>query len=75
VFTDFDEAWAFMEKVAVVAREMDHHPDWSNSWKTVKITLVSHDVGEVTDRDVAFADRIDALLPNPPNPPLMGADT
>ena len=62
-FRDFDEAWAFMEEVARVARDMDHHPDWSNSWNRVSITLISHDKGAVTDRDLALADRIDALLP------------
>lgn len=56
-----------MEQVAVIAREMDHHPDWSNSWNTVSISLISHDVGEVTDRDRALALRIDSLL-NQTNP-------
>lgn len=64
-FRDFDEAWAFMEQVAVAAREMDHHPDWSNSWNTVSITLISHDVGVVTDRDLALARHIDSLLDHP----------
>lgn len=62
VFKDFDEAWAFMERVAVLARAMDHHPDWSNSWNTVSISLISHDVGVVTDRDVTLAHQIDSLL-------------
>lgn len=62
-FKDFDEAWAFMQRVAEIAREMDHHPDWSNSWNQVSIRLISHDVGRVTERDEALAARIDALLP------------
>lgn len=62
-FQDFDEAWEFMQKVAEAAREMDHHPDWSNSWNRVSITLISHDRGAVTARDEALAARIDALLP------------
>ena len=61
-FRNFDEAWSFMEQVATAAREMDHHPDWSNSWNTVQITLISHDVGAVTDRDLALARTIDSLL-------------
>lgn len=65
-FRDFDEAWEFMQKVASVAREMDHHPDWSNSWNRVSITLISHDQGRVTERDEALAARIDALLPPSP---------
>ena len=61
-FGNFDEAWSFMEQVVTAARELDHHPDWSNSWNTVRITLISHDVGAVTDRDLALARTIDSLL-------------
>jgi len=41
---------------------MDHHPDWSNSWNRVSITLISHDVKRVTDRDRTLASAIDALF-------------
>jgi 4a-hydroxytetrahydrobiopterin dehydratase len=41
---------------------MNHHPDWSNSWNRVSITLISHDVGRVTERDTKMADAIDGLL-------------
>jgi 4a-hydroxytetrahydrobiopterin dehydratase len=58
-FADFAEAWAFMNRVAVIAEELGHHPDWSNSWNKVVIDLVSHDQGGVTDRDHALAARID----------------
>jgi 4a-hydroxytetrahydrobiopterin dehydratase len=51
-----------MEQVAAAARDMDHHPDWSNSWNTVRITLISHDVGAVTERDMALAQIIDSLF-------------
>lgn len=54
-FADFAQAFAFMGRVAEAAERLDHHPDWSNSWNKVVIDLVSHDVGEITDRDLALA--------------------
>lgn len=61
-FADFSEAWAFMSRVALLAEAANHHPDWSNSWNTVTISLVSHDAGAVTDRDRDLAASINALL-------------
>ena len=61
-FADFSEAFAFMTRVALVAEKVDHHPDWSNSWNRVTIDLVSHDAGGLTDRDFAFAGRVNQLL-------------
>lgn len=61
-FADFSEAWAFMTRVALLAEKRNHHPDWSNSWNTVTIELVSHDAGAITDRDRALAEEINALL-------------
>jgi 4a-hydroxytetrahydrobiopterin dehydratase len=58
-FADFAEAWAFMGRVAAQAELQGHHPDWSNSWNSVVIDLVSHDVGEITARDVTLAQAID----------------
>lgn len=60
-FNDFAEAWEFMSKVAALAEEHDHHPDWSNSWNTVEITLISHDARCVTNRDRRLAAAIDEL--------------
>ena len=60
-FADFAQAFAFMERVAVLAEELDHHPDWSNSWNKVAIALRSHDVGRVTDRDRRLAAAIDRI--------------
>jgi 4a-hydroxytetrahydrobiopterin dehydratase len=61
-FANFSEAWAFMSRVALLAEKSDHHPDWSNSWNKVVITLVSHDAGQVTDRDRSLAAAIDKLV-------------
>jgi 4a-hydroxytetrahydrobiopterin dehydratase len=61
-FADFAEAWGFMTQVAAIAEVHDHHPDWSNSWNTVVIDLVSHDAGAITERDHRLAAAIDAIL-------------
>lgn len=60
-FEDFMNAFSFMTAVAAVAEAMDHHPDWCNSWNRVTITLLSHDVGRVTDRDRRLAEAIDQV--------------
>ncbi|HEY4290823.1 MAG TPA: 4a-hydroxytetrahydrobiopterin dehydratase [Puia sp.] len=62
-FKDFSEAFAFMTRVALAAEKMDHHPNWSNVYNTVEISLTSHDAGNtVTDRDRKLAKKIDALV-------------
>ena len=62
-FKDFNEAFAFMTRVALIAEKMDHHPKWTNVWNTVEIWLNTHDAGNtITDRDRKLAQRIDALL-------------
>ena len=61
VFTDFSEAFAFMTRVAVIAEAQNHHPDWSNSWNTVEISLRSHDKSAITQRDHDLANAIDEL--------------
>lgn len=60
-FADFDEAFAFMTRVASEARRLDHHPDWSNSWNTVVIDIVDHDAGGITDRCTELARAINAV--------------
>jgi 4a-hydroxytetrahydrobiopterin dehydratase len=60
-FTDFAEAFAFMVRVAEVAEDLDHHPDWSNSWNRVTLA-VSHSAGGLTSLDVEFAQRVDQLV-------------
>ena len=60
-FRDFLEAWEFMNRVAVIAEEQDHHPDWANSYNKVDITLISHDKKAVTSRDISLAIAINDL--------------
>ena len=64
-FKDFTAAWAFMTRVAVIADRMDHHPDWSNSYNRVTVSLTTHDAGGLTPRDVALAHAIDAVVAPP----------
>jgi 4a-hydroxytetrahydrobiopterin dehydratase len=54
-FKDFTEAFGFMSKVAIAAEKMDHHPEWSNVYNTVKIDLVTHDAGGISQRDIDLA--------------------
>lgn len=60
-FTDFRAAFGFMAEVALVAEKMDHHPEWSNVYRTVDITLSTHDAGGLTELDIALATAIDAI--------------
>src|SRR3954463_6745538 len=55
VFRDFNEAFGFMARAALVAEKMDHHPEWSNVYKTVEVTLSTHDAGGLTEKDLALA--------------------
>ena len=60
-FADFSAAWGFMSRVALLAEKHDHHPDWTNVYNRVEITLTTHDAGGLTGRDVALAKAINAL--------------
>ena len=60
-FVDFQEAWSFMGKVAIIAEEMNHHPEWFNVYNTVRIDLNTHDVGGLSTRDVEMAQRINGM--------------
>lgn len=61
-FGDFQEAFAFMTRVAFIAEALGHHPEWTNVYNTVDIALSTHDAGDkITRRDVDLAERIDAL--------------
>lgn len=62
-FKDFSEAFAFMTRVALIAEKIDHHPDWSNSWNKVNISLSTHSAGNtVTDKDRKLAEAIDKIF-------------
>ena len=60
-FGDFAAAFAFMTRVALAAERADHHPDWSNSWNRVRISLSTHSAGGLTRRDFDLAAHIDAV--------------
>lgn len=61
-FRDFNEAWGFMCRVALIAEKMDHHPEWTNVWNRVEVTLSTHDAGGLTALDLRLAEAMDALL-------------
>jgi len=61
VFKDFNEAFGFMSRVALVAEKMDHHPEWFNVYKTVEVTLSTHDAGGLTERDVKLAEAMNRI--------------
>jgi 4a-hydroxytetrahydrobiopterin dehydratase len=54
-FKDFNEAFGFMTRAALVAEKMDHHPEWSNVYKTVDVVLSTYDAGGVTQKDIVLA--------------------
>lgn len=59
VFNDFNAAFGFMARVALVAEKMDHHPEWFNVYKTVDVTLSTHDAGGVTELDIRLAETME----------------
>ena len=63
-FDGFEAAWGFMTRVAIKAQTMDHHPDWSNAYSTVEVSLSSHDVGGVTELDIELAKYMDVAASN-----------
>lgn len=60
-FRDFPTAFAFMTACAFEAEKLNHHPDWSNSWATVRIALTTHDAGGITELDFQLATRMESI--------------
>jgi 4a-hydroxytetrahydrobiopterin dehydratase len=62
-FSNFIDAFSFMTKVAIIAEKLNHHPNWSNVYNTVEISLSTHDAGDiVTEKDYELAKAIDGLI-------------
>ena len=61
VFADFNAAFGFMTRAALVAEKLDHHPEWFNVYKTVEVTLSTHDAGGLTEFDVELAEAMNEL--------------
>ena len=61
-FKDFNAAFAFMTRVALLAEKMDHHPEWSNVYNKVEVTLTTHDSGGVTKKDIDMATAMESYL-------------
>jgi len=61
VFRDFNAAFGFMTRAALVAEKLDHHPEWFNVYKTVQVTLATHDAGGVTALDITLAEALDRV--------------
>ncbi|HSD39165.1 MAG TPA: 4a-hydroxytetrahydrobiopterin dehydratase [Rhodocyclaceae bacterium] len=65
-FSDFNAAFGFMTRVAMMAERLDHHPDWSNGYNRVSIALSTHDAGGVTELDLRLARFCNATCPTSP---------
>jgi 4a-hydroxytetrahydrobiopterin dehydratase len=61
IFKDFNQAFGFMTRAALVAEKMDHHPEWFNVYKSVEVTLATHDAGGVTELDIKLAEAMDKI--------------
>ncbi len=60
-FKSFNQAWGWMSRVALVAEKMDHHPEWTNVYGRVEVTLSTHSAGGVTELDMALARKMEAF--------------
>ena len=66
-FADFNEAFGFMTRVALIAETMGHHPEWFNVWNRVVIDLTTHDAAGLSTLDVSLAQRIEQLVSGLPS--------
>ena len=64
-FQDFNEAWGFMNRIALWAEKLNHHPEWFNVYNRVRITLTTHDLGGISTLDIQLATIIDQLVETP----------
>src|SRR3954468_514857 len=75
-FENFKEAWDFMQQVAVLAEEFQHHPRWENEWSVVQIWLITHEGGKkITDKDRQMAEAIDGLYTHEGPPDERAVET
>ena len=63
-FPDFTQAFAFMTRVALQAEKMNHHPEWTNVYRTVEVILSTHDAGGITDKDIKLAQKMNEAAPD-----------
>ncbi len=70
-FADFNEAWGFMSRAALIAEKLDHHPEWFNVYKKVDVTLSTHDAKGVTELDVRLARHMDFIAGAIGKPPTL----
>ncbi len=60
-FKNFNQAFGWMSRVAMAAEKMDHHPEWFNVYRTVEVTLATHDVGGLSNLDIELAKKMDKM--------------
>lgn len=60
-FKDFSQAWGWMSRAALVAEQLDHHPEWRNVWNRVEVVLTTHDAGGLTELDIRLAQAMDRI--------------
>jgi|1048.fasta_scaffold01602_10 4a-hydroxytetrahydrobiopterin dehydratase len=65
VFNDFNETYGFIARVALLAEALQHHPDWSGTYRTVTLRLRTHDVDGITEKDVVFAKKASNFVDQP----------
>lgn len=61
-FKGFNATWGFMNRIALLAEKMNHHPEWSNVYNRVEITLTTHDANGISERDITMATQIETYL-------------